>query len=88
MNDAAPTDFDELLFWGKVSGKNADYYIALGICYADRYEFPEKKFYWCSSANNLTFEQFPTLNDQHRAIIDAFSNELFLGIPNHIHKKV
>lgn len=88
LNDAAPTDFDELLFWGRVSGKASDYYIALGVCFSERYEFPEKKFYWCSSANGMTFESFPALNDQHRAIIDTFSSGLFLGVPNHIHRKV
>jgi len=51
LNNAGATDFDELLFWGRISGLKADYYIAMGVCYKDRYEFPEKKFYWCSSAN-------------------------------------
>lgn len=54
LNDSKPEDFDELMFWGKVSALNADYYIALGVCYANRYEFPEKKFYWCSS-NDMCF---------------------------------
>ena len=48
LNNSKAGDFDELLFWGKVSGINGDYYISQGICYSNRYEFPEKKFYWCS----------------------------------------
>lgn len=51
LNTAGETDFDELLFWGRINGLKADYYIAMGICFRDRYEFPEKKFYWCSSNN-------------------------------------
>jgi hypothetical protein len=48
-----------------VSGLNGDYYIALGLIYNDRYEFPEKKFFWCSSQSGMKFQQFPLLNDQH-----------------------
>jgi len=43
------TDFEELLFWGRIEAANEqNYYIALGVCFEDRYEFPEKKFFWCS----------------------------------------
>lgn len=31
---------DELLFWGKVTGINADYYIALAVTFTGMYEFP------------------------------------------------
>ena len=54
MNTAKANDFDELLFWGKVNGIDSDYYIALGICFSERYEFPEKKFYWCCTTE-MTF---------------------------------
>ena len=40
LNACGPNDFEELLFWGRVSGAKADYYIALGIIYKERYEFP------------------------------------------------
>lgn len=63
LNNSVATDFDELLFWGRVSGKAADYYVAMGVCYQNRYEFPEKKFYWCSPANQMVFEAFPALNE-------------------------
>jgi radial spoke head protein 9 len=62
LNKSVAQDYDELVFWGRISGINADYYIAMGICYENRYEFPEKKFYWCSSTNGMVFEQFPALN--------------------------
>lgn len=73
LNEATETDFDELLFWGRVSGVKADYYVAMGVCYNDRFEFPEKKFYWCSPSNDMTFEAFPSLNDQHKDRYDAFA---------------
>jgi len=55
LNNSAETDFDELLFWGRISGTETDYYIAVGLCFKDRYEFPEKKFYWCSARTGMTF---------------------------------
>ena len=78
LNSVSPSEFDELLFWGRITGLKADYYIAMGICYKDRYEFPEKKMFWCSSINQtnkvnsetvpaFTFVAFPSLNDQHKA---------------------
>mmetsp|Transcript_6566 Transcript_6566/g.10556 ORF Transcript_6566/g.10556 Transcript_6566/m.10556 type:complete len:197 (+) Transcript_6566:104-694(+) len=81
LNSAAPTDFDELLFWGRISGVKADYFIAMGVIYNERFEFPEKKFYWCSSANNMVFEPFPELNDQHKHKVDDFANKMFQGTP-------
>jgi len=91
LNSAGPTDFDELLFWGRISGLKADYYIAMGVCYKDRYEFPEKKFYWCSSTNQaskvnaeltvnaFTFVPFDALNDQHKAEYNARAQSMFTG---------
>ena len=74
LNSSQPSDFEELLFWGRVSAAKGDYYIALGICYRERYEFPEKKFFWCSKANNMTFQAFPPLNDQHKEEYDKLAN--------------
>lgn len=54
----------ELMFWGKITGINKDYYIAMGVTYEERYEFPTKKFYWASSSD-FVFSEFPPLNDQH-----------------------
>ena len=62
LNSCGPTDFDELLFWGRVTGLKSDYYIAMGVCYKDRYEFPEKKFYWCSSGNQTNAVKKETVN--------------------------
>ena len=45
--------------WGKIIGLERDYYIAESIVFAEKYQFPEKKFYWCSSTNY----QFAPLNE-------------------------
>lgn len=88
LNKSSSSDFEELLFWGRVSGVKADYYIALGIIYKDRYEFPQKRFFWCSQANGMCFEAFPALNDQHREEYDKMAMQLFKGEPNFVHKSV
>ena len=31
---------DEVLFWGKITGLEADYYIALAVTFKGKYEFP------------------------------------------------
>ena len=51
LNSASKHDFEELLFWGRIEGINQDYYICLGVTYTDKYEFPEKRFYWASGAD-------------------------------------
>ena len=33
LNSSASEDFEELLFWGKVTGTKADYYVAMGVTY-------------------------------------------------------
>lgn len=86
LNCAAPFDFEELLFWGRVGGLNRDYYIAMGVTFSDKYEFPEKRFYWASSADFI-FKPFPALNDQHRDKYDSLSG-YFSGDAGKIHIKV
>ena len=56
------TLFEELLFWGKFIGTKNDYYIAVGLNYANHYEFPEKVFFWALSTD-FVFKPFPALND-------------------------
>jgi len=53
---------DELLFWGKITGVNKDYYLAVAITYEGQFEFPHKRFYWCLS-DDFTFRETPELND-------------------------
>jgi hypothetical protein len=61
-SDDAPSDFEELLFWGKFIGTKNDYYVAVGYNYSMRYEFPEKVFFWALSTD-FVFKPFPALND-------------------------
>lgn len=74
------------MFWGKIIGLNADYYIAVDVQYAYRYEFPEKIFYWASS-NDFRFVPFDPLNDQHKADYNQIKS-LITGNPSLILKKV
>ena len=91
MKLASSSNAEELLFWGKIIGKNFkfsylfslginnDYYIAVGLTYTGKYEFPQKQFYWALSSN-FEFQQFPDLNDQHKVAIDS-EKALFEGNP-------
>ena len=62
LNESSADAFEELMFWGRIEGMDADYYICMGVTYTDKYEFPEKRFFWASS-NNFTFKAFPPIND-------------------------
>jgi len=64
----------------------ADYYICMGVTYTDKYEFPEKRFFWASS-NNFTFKAFPALCDQHKDKVDEYMKDPFTGNPALIHIK-
>jgi radial spoke head protein 9 len=43
------TGYEEIVFWGKITGTIRDYYIIMGINFVDKYEFPEKGFFWATS---------------------------------------
>lgn len=86
INTTADAEFEELLFWGKLTGLNFDYYIAVGLVYTGRYEFATKRFYYATS-NEFVFRPFPALNDQHKELYDGIKNML-TGNPKLIHKKV
>jgi radial spoke head protein 9 len=86
LNTAGDTDFEDLLFWGKLTGLYADYYIALGLVYTGRYEFAEKRFYYATSTDFL-FRPFPALNDQHREHYDGITGYL-KGQPMVVHRHV
>jgi len=51
-------NFEELLFWGKITGVAKDYYVAMALNYIGELEFPSKKFFWCTS-DNWTFASLP-----------------------------
>lgn len=81
----ATVEADEILFWGKVNGTNADYYIAVAVTFKSMYEFPCKTFYWTlSTTPDFRFKEMPGLGlstpDQD-SFIDACAS-YFLGEPN------
>jgi len=76
---------DELMFWGKVTGVQNDYYIAVSITYKNMYEFPQKTFYYTlSNTKGFTFREMPSLGlpevEQDRSI--DCDNSLFTGNPS------
>jgi radial spoke head protein 9 len=73
LNNSEEGDYEELLFWGKIGGVHRDYYIAMGITYSDKYEFPEKNFYYALSSD-FKFVAFPPLNTQHKEKIDNYNS--------------
>lgn len=81
----ASIEADEVLFWGKVTGLNADYYIALAVTFQGMYEFPQKQFYWTlSTSADLKFKEMPGLGlpmPEQDAFIDSCAT-YFLGEPN------
>jgi radial spoke head protein 9 len=87
LNEQTEVDFEELLFWGRIDGMEADYYICMGVTYTDKYEFPEKRFFWASS-NAFCFKPFATLNDQHKKEVETYMGSAFTGNPALIHIKV
>lgn len=53
---------DEVLFWGKVTGISADYFIAVAVTFRSMYEFPLKTFYWTlSTTPEYKFKEMPGL---------------------------
>lgn len=83
LNNASPEDFEELLFWGRISGTEKDYYIAMGVTYTKQYEFPTKTFYFASSSD-CVFRRFRELNTQHEAMVDSCKDS-FTGNCNKIY---
>mmetsp|Transcript_9268 Transcript_9268/g.6624 ORF Transcript_9268/g.6624 Transcript_9268/m.6624 type:complete len:104 (-) Transcript_9268:642-953(-) len=51
-------EFEELHFWGKISGVQNDYFIAYGTNYMGHKEFPCREFFWCTSTN-WVFSKLP-----------------------------
>ena len=86
LNNSSPTDFEELMFWGRIEGLKAEYYICMGVTFTDKYEFPSKCFYWASS-NDFKFKPFPSLNEQHNDKVDTIV-EIFSGDANKIYIRV
>ena len=87
QSESTKDDFEELLFWGRINGAEANYYIAVGISYKGSYEFPKKTFYWCSPKNEFVFEKMPEVNEHWRAEVNKRSTKPFKGTPSVVLKK-
>lgn len=78
---------EELWFWGKLFGNDADYYIALGINYSGHYEFPEKLFYYCTNTN-FNFQPLPVTFDYHdKDFVEKYKSTPISGNPNLVLKR-
>lgn len=84
LNQSKESDFEELMFWGRIEGMKHDYYICLGVTFADKFEFPEKRFYWATSSD-FKFCAFPAeLNHQHNEQQVNSIKGSFSGEPNRV----
>jgi radial spoke head protein 9 len=70
---------DEMWFWGKITGVEKDYYVAVAI-YFREHLFPKKKFYFCNS-NNFLFSELPETHEHHLADVHKY-NAYFIGNPD------
>jgi radial spoke head protein 9 len=75
-------DFEEVLFWGKISGVAKDYFIAMTLKYKGSYEFPLKRYFWCTNAD-WVFSELPNINVNDREHAEAI-NTVFSGSPDKI----
>ncbi len=86
LDNSTKDDFEELLFWGRIQGLTKDYYIATGLTYSGKYEFPKKRFFYATS-NNFEFHPFPEINSQHGDHYNKLTG-FFKGDPELIIHKV
>jgi len=52
------TKAEELLFWGKITGLERDYYIAMTVDYTGNYQMAKKKYYWCLSSKLGNYQEY------------------------------
>ena len=86
LNESSDGEFEELLFWGRVSGIRSDYYVAMGVTYKHQYEFPTKTFYFASSSDYV-FRKFRDINTQHEEEYDKIT-EPFKGDSSYVYIKI
>jgi len=87
LNEASETDFEELLFWGRISGLKGDYYIAMGVTFSHQYEFPTKTFYFAES-KDFVFRKFREMNSHWKDLYDKFNSRPFEGHSGFFYEKV
>lgn len=71
---------EELWFWGKIIGTEADYFVAIGINYKNHYEFAQKIFYYCTSTT-YKFIPLPETSDTHLIDNQLYNNTFITGNP-------
>ena len=77
----ADEKFGRIFFWGKIFGKNKDYYLAYGLREKD-VDFPAKKFY-CATGEKFEFGDLPVITDEEREVLSVFPGEnVFTGEPD------
>lgn len=76
---------DEMLFWGKILGAEKDYYISIALYYKGNFNFPKKKYYFCSSSSFI-FSELPDIQEHHLPNFYKF-NTYFIGNPDIILEK-
>ncbi len=77
----------ELWFWGKIFGTEADYFLAVGVDFKGHYEFPKKTFFYCTSGN-YTFSPLPETFEYHdKDFTEKYITTAITGRPAEIIKK-
>ena len=79
------TKNEALYFWGKITGEDSDYYIAMGVNYKGHYEFPEKIFYYATP--NFEFDVLPETFPYHDKDVNDSYYKPLKGNPNLVLKK-
>lgn len=81
----AKTKNELLQFWGKITGEDSDYYIAVGINFTGHYGFPEKNFYY--STPNFDFDVLPETFPYHDDDFTKYYYDPLKGNPDLIVKQ-
>lgn len=69
--------FETLFFWGKISGIETDYYIAVGQNTLGTKNFPKRVFYWCQPTT-WQFSILPAAKMQFEPIFEQLQT-MFTG---------
>ena len=52
-------------------GLKKDYYIAIGLTFKGKYEFPIKEYFW--SMDNFNFDVLPSINPMYAEQVSKFN---------------
>lgn len=68
--------FDKYNFWGRIEGLYRNYYIIQGVNEKNKFDFPEKKYFW--SSESFKFAELPAPRKEYTGQAIA-SREGFTG---------